>query len=113
MRRLQQNGLKKKVFFFENIIIGHLKLNYLKYNANYEVVEKLNPKYRNILSDQLIRFSGYEAKKKCLHILRKVVLWDKVEEREIDLLTKHLDFCATTISAIYKDRWQIEIFLRL
>ena len=28
------------------------------------------------------------------------------------LLTNHLEFGATTISAIYKDRWQIELFFK-
>jgi hypothetical protein len=37
---------------------------------------------------------------------------DKVKEREIVLLTNHLDFSATTISAIYKHRWQIELFFK-
>jgi len=39
-----------------------------------------------------------------------VVVWDEENEREIVLLTNHLKFGATTISAIYKDRWQIELF---
>ena len=40
------------------------------------------------------------------------MVWDKVKDREIVLLTNHLDFGATTISAIYKDRWQIELFFK-
>ena len=28
------------------------------------------------------------------------------------MLTNHLEFGATTISAIYKDRWQIELFFK-
>jgi IS4 transposase len=32
--------------------------------------------------------------------------------REIVLLTNHLKFGATTISGIYKDRWQIELFFK-
>lgn len=84
-----------------------------KENADYEVIEDRKlPKNRSILSDQLIRFTGYKAKKNCPHILRRAVVWDKDEEREIVLLTNHLDFGATTISAIYKERWQIEIFFK-
>jgi IS4 transposase len=41
-----------------------------------------------------------------------VAVWDKEKDREIVLLTNHLDFGATTISAIYKDRWQIELFFK-
>ena len=85
----------------------------LKVNADYTVVkERPVPQKRNILADQLIRFNGYEAQKKCPHILRKVIVWDTVKERKIVLLTNHMDFGASTISAIYKDRWQIELFFK-
>jgi IS4 transposase len=39
-----------------------------------------------------------------------VVVWDAENEREIVLLTNLLAFGATTIAAIYKDRWEIELF---
>ena len=70
------------------------------------------PINRNILEDQLIRFTGFYARKNCPHILRKVVVWDPTEERKIVLLTNQLEFGPTTISDIYKDRWQIEIFFK-
>ena len=41
-----------------------------------------------------------------------IVVWDAENEREIILLTNHYKFGATTISAIYKDRWQIELFFK-
>ena len=41
-----------------------------------------------------------------------MVVWDKDQNREIVLLTNHLEFGPTTISAIYKDRWQIELFFK-
>ena len=44
--------------------------------------------------------------------MRKVVVWYKINEEHIVLLTNHNKFGATTISAIYKDRWQIEIFFK-
>jgi len=85
----------------------------LKGNADYTVVETCDvPNNRNIVSDELIKFNGYYAHKKCPHILRKEVVWDETQDREIVLLTNHLDFGATTISAIYKDRWQIELFFK-
>lgn len=85
----------------------------LKDNADYSVVRELPvPLNRNILADQLIQFNGHYARKKCPHTLRRVVVWDKAQNRQIVLLTNHLDFGATTISAIYKDRWQIELFFK-
>ena len=85
----------------------------MKDNAIYEVVEKRDVLQRkNILSDQLIRFTGPGAEKKCPHILRRVVVWDEENQRQIVLLTNHPSFAARTISAIYKDRWEIEIFFK-
>ena len=85
----------------------------IKDNADHAVIHQFEvPQNRNILSDQLILFTGYYSQKKYPYPLRKIVVWDKDQEREIVLLTNHLDFGATTISAIYKDRWQIEIFFK-
>ena len=85
----------------------------LKENADFVVVKECAvPQNRSIVSDQLIQFTGYYAYKHCPHILRRVVVWDKEEQEEIVLLTNHLNFGATTIAAIYKDRWSIEIFFK-
>lgn len=85
----------------------------LKENADYMIVEeRAIPKNRNIISDQLIRFTGFYAQHNCPYILRRVVVWDKDKKQEIVLLTNHHEFGATTVSAIYKDRWQIELFFK-
>ena len=85
----------------------------LKENAAYEVEEECDvPRDRNIRSDQLIRLTGVQAQKDCPCLLRRVVIWDVVHEREIVLLTNLIAFGATTIAAIYKDRWEIELFFK-
>lgn len=85
----------------------------LKENAAYEVVESaMGPLPRNILADQLIRFTGTQAVNDCPHLLRRVVVWDEVNQREIVLLSNLLHFGPTTIAAIYKDRWEIELFFK-
>jgi hypothetical protein len=85
----------------------------MKDNADFTVVEeKDTPAVLTVLSDQLIQFNGYSARKKCPHVLRRVTVWDMENEQEIVLLTNHLRFGATTISKIYKDRWQIELFFK-
>jgi hypothetical protein len=85
----------------------------LKDNAAYEVVEECAlPANRNIRSDQLIRFTGEKAKQDCPCLLRRVVVWDAANEQEIVLLTNQLAFGSTTVAAIYKDRWEIELFFK-
>lgn len=86
----------------------------LKDNAHYRVVQhRPIPANRNILRDQLIEFEGFYAHQSYPGRLRVVEAWDEENERTIVLLTNHLGFGATTISAIYKDRWQIEIFFKV
>jgi hypothetical protein len=85
----------------------------MKDNAVYEVLEERPvPMRGNILSDEVIELSGPGARQKCPHRLRRVVVWDGENGREIVLLTNHLDFGATTVAAIYKERWQIELFFK-
>ena len=85
----------------------------MKDNAVYEVVEARSvPMHRNILSDEIILLTGAQAQKKCSHALRRIVVWDAHNEREIVLLTNHLQFGATTVADIYKERWQIELFFK-
>jgi len=85
----------------------------LKKNADYTVIEERTvPQNRNIIADQLIQFNGSSDRRRCPHIMRKVVVWDKEQDHEIVLQINHPEFGATTISAFYKDRWQIELFLK-
>jgi IS4 transposase len=44
--------------------------------------------------------------------LRRVEVWNEENEKVIVLLTNHMTFGATKNSAIYKYRWQIEIFFK-
>jgi hypothetical protein len=84
-----------------------------KENACYQVVEeRLLPTHSRILSDQIIQLTGLGSDEKCPSRLRRVVVWDEEHQREIVLLTNLLHFAAATIAAIYKDRWEIEIFFK-
>ena len=85
----------------------------MKDNAVYEVVETRDlPQRRNIRSDETILLTGTGAQTKCPHKLRRIVVWDEENHREIVLLTNHLDFGATTLADIYRERWQIELFFK-
>jgi hypothetical protein len=85
----------------------------MKERTAYEIVEdRPLPAHRPILADQTIRLTSPQGRKDCPHELRRVVVWDEEHLCPIVLLTNHLGFGATTISAIYRDRWQIELFFK-
>jgi len=85
----------------------------LKDNADFTVIEEKSvPERRNILRDQIIQLEGVYSRQKYPGFLRRIELWDEENSQVIVLLTNHLGFGSTTIAAIYKDRWQIEIFFK-
>jgi hypothetical protein len=85
----------------------------MKEGTIYRIVESRDvPQYRSIISDEIIELETEKARKDCPHRLRRIVVWDEEKQREIVLLTNHLAFGATTISAIYRERWQIELFFK-
>jgi len=85
----------------------------MKSNADFEIVEHREPPQgRNIIMDNIVKLSGFYSAKDCPFLLRHVIVYDPEKDEEIVLLTNHLEFGASTISAIYKDRWEIEIFFR-
>jgi hypothetical protein len=84
----------------------------LKGNALYTVERtRTCPAGQGIVSDALIRLSSDYAQARCPSRLRRVVVRDTTGE-EIVLLTNNVTLAATTLSAIYRERWQIEIFFR-
>lgn len=82
-------------------------------NMRYEVVQNREiPKNRNILSDQTIRLTAHHSRRKYPGLLRLIEVYDRKNDTIVVLLTNHHEFGATTISAIYKERWQIETFFK-
>jgi hypothetical protein len=84
-----------------------------KENSAYRVLNfSIPPFSRNILKDETIELTGYYSRKKCPFPLRRIEALDSRTGKIVVLLTNHLTFGASTIGAIYKDRWQIEILFR-
>jgi hypothetical protein len=85
----------------------------MKENALYEVVgENDVPQNRHVLKDEMIELRGPKAIEKCPYPLRRVEVYDPETEEVLVFLTNNLKLGATTIGAIYKERWQIEIFFK-
>jgi hypothetical protein len=84
----------------------------LKDNAAFRVEqERPIPQHSNVLADQIIRFRAENSPYPGL--LRRIIVEDKANAKQVDLLTNHLEFGATTIARIYRDRWEIELFFKV
>lgn len=84
----------------------------LKRAARYEVVEnRLASEDRGVVSDQTVRFTAKRTQRRYPNQLRIVTI--RTDEGEIlEFLTNNQKLAASTIAAIYKDRWQIELFFK-
>ena len=80
-----------------------------KKDLKLEVIEQREtPKTGGILRDHVVRLDS----QKCSMRLRLIAKWNEEKQEEMEFLTNHMTFGATTVARIYKERWQIEIFFK-
>lgn len=85
----------------------------MKENAVYEVIEEVAvPQNRNVLRDQIICFPRLAREGEEPVLFRRVEIWSEEKRESIVFLSNLLQFGATTIAAIFKDRWQVELFFK-
>ena len=85
----------------------------MKDNADYGVVERRPvPEHGAVRRDEIIFL--YKAARRGNRdlFLRRIEVWDEDQQRGIVFLTNHRAFAASTIAAIYRQRWQIELFFK-
>ena len=68
------------------------------------------PKKGNILADQMVLL-GHRGYRTGVPV-RRVVVRDPGTGKKLEFLTNQLNFAASTIAKIYRDRWQIETFFK-
>src|SRR5258707_6259071 len=84
-----------------------------KEKAVYEVQEEVQvPQNSNVVRDQIISFPRLAREGEKPVLFRRVEILDKEKEETIVFLSNLLAFGATTIAAIYKDRWEVELFFK-
>jgi len=82
-------------------------------NLRYRVLER-HPvnKSQGLRADQRIRLTGQKSKAEDLPILRRVTYVDPDTAQRYEFLTNNFALSPATIAAIYKQRWQIELFFK-
>ena len=83
-----------------------------KKNACYTVIKRRSAsRASGITSDQTIRLTGTKADQ-CPILLRRIGYRDPETGKHYVFLTNAFQLSASTIAAIYKERWQIELFFK-
>jgi hypothetical protein len=86
----------------------------LKANADIQIVARHPvPGRGQVLKDETVRLQAFVAGRPDLADLRCVTVWLEDKQEELVLLTNNFTLAAATIAAIYKERWQIELFFKL
>jgi hypothetical protein len=85
-----------------------------KSRLNYEITKDndTNHSCNGILSDQLIKLTGYASNKKYPDELRRVVFYAETLNRTFVYLTNNFEVSAQQIALLYKYRWQVELFFK-
>ena len=110
---VMDRGYVDYAWFATLILQGVFFVTRLKDNAVYTVLGTRDvPAHRHIVRDELIELTGRGAPAKCPYPLRRVEVEDPETGETLVFLTNHLAFGTTTIAAIYKDRWQIELLFK-
>ena len=65
-----------------------------------------------LISDHQVRLTGAVSCKRYPDILRRVVYFDEDTGKTFEFLTNNLSLPALTICALYKQRWQVELFFK-
>ncbi|QGA43552.1 IS4 family transposase [Acinetobacter nosocomialis] len=68
---------------------------------------------KGIIVDECIELSSAHAKKRgAPELLRRIEFYDTDKKRTFEFLSNNFHLAASTIAAIYKDRWKIELFFK-
>jgi hypothetical protein len=82
-------------------------------NISFRVLKSSSvDKATGLRCDQLIRLKRFQSRRAFPHTLRRIRIFDPEHRQHIVLLTNDLKLPATTISLLYRKRWQVELFFK-
>jgi hypothetical protein len=83
-----------------------------KSNIDYVVTGQHPISGKGVRKDQAILLNGPRTKKYYKKELRLIEFYDEETKKRLTFLTNNRKLAASTIAAIYKSRWQIELFFK-
>ena len=86
----------------------------LKDKINYRSIEELElPEGADhIIKDEIIEPDEEDSRKDYPGKLRRIVVYDKTQDRTIVILTNNFTWTAAIVAELYKQRWMVEIFFK-
>lgn len=76
------------------------------------VGQQERPQGKGVLADFTVETGGFYASKDYPYPLRLIAFFDSTTGQYLEFLTNNFTLAAATIAAIYKARWQIELFFK-
>ena len=113
---IEDKGYFDFKLMLSRIMAENIFVTRIKDNTVYEVLEtRVLPKEETyILKDEVIVLTSDTARKAGMkdQKLRRIEVFDPKSENIIEILTNQLVWTAATIAALYKRRWDIELFFK-
>lgn len=82
-------------------------------NTRYRVTDRRPvDKAKGLRADQTITLTGQKSQREALPALRRITAVDVTSGQRYEFLTNNFALAASTIAAIYKQRWQVELFFK-
>ena len=81
-----------------------------KTNLKYKTVKWRRRLSKNIMTDAVVKLTGYLSEKKYPELFRLVRYYDEEDDREFTFLTNAKQLSALDVANFYKKRWLIELF---
>lgn len=93
-------------------VAGVFFVSRLKDSSGYLIAEtRPVPAGTDILRDEVVLLASEQNCDQPMR-LRRIEVWLEDKQATMVFITNHLKLAASTIAAIYKDRWQIELFFK-
>jgi Transposase DDE domain/Domain of unknown function (DUF4372) len=108
---VMDRGYEDHAWWRKLTVDGVFFVSRLKDSTNYGIVEERSKPADPILWDEVIMLTS-EAESDRPMLLRRVEVWLEDKQETMVFVSNHLRLAASTIAAIYRDRWQIELFFK-
>ncbi len=106
-------GYNDYEWFAEMTRDGVFFVTRMKTNTVYAVEAECEaPANGNVLRDQIISLPGLRKAGEEPVLFRRIEYWNKDKREILVFFTNLLHLAASTVAAIYKDRWQVELFFK-